>query len=385
LSHSVTINNERKKQPMTVTAETITAPQAKAERITLYYREGSSDKVYQAAIEPQGELFVVNFAFGRRGTTLQTGTKNQTPVDYDTAKKTFDKLVREKLAKGYTQGPDGTPYQNPAKEDRVIGILPKLLNPIDEVEAKRLLKDPAWALQEKLDGRRVLVRKNQAEIHGINRKGLLIGLPETVFQSVGRITSNFVLDGECIGDLLYAFDLLEWDGEDFRTKPYERRLVSLSTLLNRSDVTHIKFVETATDSANKERLFRHLQSEKKEGVVFKRLGAPYTPGRPNSGGNQLKHKFYATCSAVVSQINDKRSVELRLLNGKGWNPVGNVAIPVNFQVPEVGQVIEIRYLYAFRESNALYQPVYLGPRKDIEQHECVLSQLKYKAAETDEA
>ena len=37
-----------------------------------------------------------------------------------------------------------------------------------------------------------------------------------------------------------------------------------------------------------------------------------------------------------------------------------------------------RYLYAFRESNALYQPVYLGPRQDIEQHECVLSQLKYK-------
>ena len=38
----------------------------------------------------------------------------------------------------------------------------------------------------------------------------------------------------------------------------------------------------------------------------------------------------------------------------------------------------VRYLYAFRESNALYQPVYLGPRQDIEQHECVLSQLKYK-------
>ena len=37
--------------------------------ITLYYREGSSDKVYQSAIEKQGELFVVNFAYGRRGST----------------------------------------------------------------------------------------------------------------------------------------------------------------------------------------------------------------------------------------------------------------------------------------------------------------------------
>jgi bifunctional non-homologous end joining protein LigD len=370
---------------MIATAETITAPEVKPERITLYYREGSSDKVYQAAIEPRGELFIVNFAFGRRGSTLSTGTKTSSPVNYDIAKRTFDKLVREKLAKGYTQGPEGTPYQHSDKENRVTGILPQLLNPIDETEARRLIKDPAWAMQEKFDGRRMLLRKARAEIHGLNRKGLLIGLPELVFQSFRAISSDVVIDGECIGDYFHAFDLLECDGEDLRSKPYHRRVVSLSTLLNQEDVTHIHFVETATDPANKERLFRHLQSEKKEGVVFKRLDAPYTPGRPNSGGNQLKHKFYATCSAVVSKVNDKRSVELRLLNGKGWQPVGNVTIPVNFQVPAVGQVVEVRFLYAFKESNALYQPVYLGPRKDVEQHECVLSQLKYKAEAEEES
>jgi bifunctional non-homologous end joining protein LigD len=58
---------------------------------------------------------------------------------------------------------------------------------------------------------------------------------------------------------------------------------------------------------------------------------------------------------------------------------GNVTIPPNFNVPAVGEVLELRYLYALRESNALYQPVYLGPREDVEHHECVLSQLKFKA------
>ena len=111
------------------------------ERITLYYREGSSDKVYQAAIEPHGEGFVVNIAYGRRGSTMSTGTKTQTPVDYDTATRIFTKLVNEKKAKGYTEGPEGTPYQNSPKEDRVTSILPQLLNPIDEQEVKRLLKD----------------------------------------------------------------------------------------------------------------------------------------------------------------------------------------------------------------------------------------------------
>ena len=121
-------NNER----------SITTPQT--ERITLYYREGSSDKVYQASIEPQGEGFVVNFAYGRRGATLNTGTKTQTPVDHDSAKSIYDKLVREKKAKGYTEGPDGTPYQHTAKEDRVTGLLPQLLNPIDEHQVNRLIQ-----------------------------------------------------------------------------------------------------------------------------------------------------------------------------------------------------------------------------------------------------
>ena len=348
------------------------------ERTTLYYREGSSDKVYQAAIEPKGEGFVVNFAYGRRGSTMNTGTKTQTPVDHETATRIFTKLVNEKKAKGYTEGPDGTPYQHTENKDRVTGHLPQLLNPIDELEVKRLIKDPGWAMQEKLDGRRVLVRKHGAEIHGINRKGLLIGLPSPVLVAAHNITGDFVLDGECIGDSLHSFDLLEFNGEDYRTQPYQRRFEQLSTFLNEPDIAHIELVETAIDSANKERMFRHLQTEKKEGVVFKRLDAPYTAGRPNSGGNQLKHKFYATCSAVVAKINEKRSVELCLLNGKGWISVGNITIPSNFKIPEVGTVIEARYLYAFRESNALYQPVYLGPRQDVEQHECVLSQLKYK-------
>ena len=91
-----------------------------SERITLYYREGSSDKVYQAAIEPVGDQFVVNFAYGRRGTTLTTGTKTSSPVDYESAKKIHAKLVSEKKAKGYTEGTDGTPYQHTGKDRKSV-------------------------------------------------------------------------------------------------------------------------------------------------------------------------------------------------------------------------------------------------------------------------
>jgi bifunctional non-homologous end joining protein LigD len=140
-------------------------------------------------------------------------------------------------------------------------------------------------------------------------------------------------------------------------------------------------VETAFAPAQKAILYNRLKKERREGVVLKRMDAPYVPGRPNSGGPQLKHKFVATLSAVVSKINAQRSVEVRLLNGKGWILCGNVTIPPNHPVPKVGAVIEVRYLYAFKESNVLYQPVYLGVRTDVEQHECVVSQLKFKAEE----
>ena len=184
--------------------------------------------------------------------------------------------------------------------------------------------------------------------------------------------------------MLYAFDLLEWDGEDYRPRPYLKRLVTLARLIDVPGMAHIELAETATDPSNKEAIFRRLQNEKREGVVLKRQDAPNAPGRPASGGPALKYKFYATLSAVVSKINAQRSVELRLLNCQGWIQVGNVTIPPNQPVPAVGAVVDVRYLYAFSESKSLYQPTYLGQRNDIEQHECISAQLKFKPGEAEE-
>lgn len=119
-------------------------------------------------------------------------------------------------------------------------------------------------------------------------------------------------------------------------------------------------------------------------MVFKQLAAPYVPGRPNRGGTALKHKFVATLSAVVTRVNEQRSVALRLRGPQGWQHTGNVTIPANQPVPQAGDVVEVRYLYAFPESGGLFQPVYLGRRTDVTADECVPSQLKFKASDEDE-
>jgi bifunctional non-homologous end joining protein LigD len=254
------------------------------EETTLYFRQGSSDKVYQARIEQQNGGHVVNYAFGRRGTTLQTGSKTQAPVSYEEAKRIFDKLIQEKTAKGYTPGEHGTPYQHTDKAKQSTGILCQLLNPIAEGQLPALMKDPGWWMQDKLDGRRLLLHKQRESIRGINRLGLEVGIPETIHQSARVFAQSFTIDGEAVGEVLHAFDLIELNGDDLRERTYSERYLTLMNLIASHPQQSIKLVPTAFMPAQKKALLNQLKASNKEGIVFKRLEAPYSSGRPASGG-----------------------------------------------------------------------------------------------------
>ena len=355
---------------------TLAAP---PERAALYYRLGSSDKIYQCFIEPSGTGFVVTFAYGRRGSTLQTGSKTAEPVDYEEAHRIFDKLVAEKTAKGYSPGEDGTPYQGTTAETRATGILPQLLNPIDEAEAQQLLAAPEWWAQEKFDGQRVLLRKSGDTITGLNRQGLIIALPMPIVEAAHTFGGGqWLLDGEAMGERFAAFDLLEYACVDLRKQPLDQRLKALGKLGVPGVNGPIDLADTATTTHAKRALLTHLRKINAEGIVFKRRSAVYVPGRPASGGDQRKHKFTATASCVVAGHNgDRRSVALELLDGDLRVAVGSVTIPPNHPVPPAGAIVEVKYLYAY-PGGSLFQPVYLGVRNDITLDACVLGQLKYK-------
>ena len=355
------------------------------ENITLYFRQGSSDKIYQAGIEAKDGGYVVQFAYGRRGTTLATGTKTQAPVAHDEAKRLYDKLVAEKTAKGYTPGADGTPYQGTDKASAATGIHCQLLNPIDENEVQRLIADPAWWIQEKHDGRRLLIRKQDGSITGINRLGLTVALPQPMAEDAAQCPIDFILDGEAIGDTLHAFDALRIGDDEIGGLCYTERHLRLMNLLASFQHRAFRLVETAFSPALKAGLLAQLKGRNAEGVVFKHTDAPYIAGRPASGGQQLKYKFCETASFIVGKINAKRSISLLLFDGEKIKPAGNVTIPPNHALPAGGQVVECRYLYAFRESGCIYQPVYLGVRDDIPGEECTAAQLKYKAETAGEA
>lgn len=354
-------------------------------QISLFFKEGSSDKEYHAQLEPKGSGFVVNFQYGRRGSTLTAGTKTPSPLPQAKAEAIYEKLVQEKMAKGYTQGASGTPYVGTAKEERVTGNIPQLLNPVGEEEVEQYLSDPLYGAQEKKDGKHVMIALSKGEVTASNRKGLKIGIPEPVAKGIlGLKEKQLLVDGESIGETYHVFDLLEVHGDNLRNGSYLERFSELEAIIE--DSPAIKLVPLAVSEKDKRDLLARLKKEGKEGIVFKRLDAPYVPGRPSSGGSMLKHKFYATCSCeVVEGREGKRSIGLELNKINGPRDietffVGNVTVPANQPIPKVGDIVEIRYLYAYK-GGSLYQPVLLGVRDDLDPHDCTIDQLKYKAEE----
>ncbi len=350
---------------------------------TLYFRQGSSDKVYQASIEERDSGYVVNFAYGRRGSTLRTGSKTKEPVSYDKAKIIYEKLLKAKMAKGYTEGEDGRAYSSSEKANKVSGIQCQLLNPIEESELNYYLGHPDYVMQEKFDGERRLIQRKGDQVEGINRNGLFVGgVSQPIIDAALEIRADsFVLDGEDMGDSLMAFDLLEMNGHDLTGLPYSDRLRALYSLFRGIDDEHpIRPVVTAFEAEKKEWLLQEVIVGNGEGVVIKNYHAPYEPGRPHRGGNALKYKLYDTLSAIVDKVNDdRRSVALCLLDDEQKVSVGNCTIPVNKLIPTPGTIVEVRYLYA-TSGGILYQPTYLGERTDIPMEECRVTQMKFKKA-----
>lgn len=333
---------------------------------TLYYKDGSSDKVYQAQVAEQAGGFIVTFQYGRRGSALQSGVKTLTPVTKDKAVEVFNKLVKSKKAKGYTEGEAGTPFLN--SEKTTTGISPQLLSPIEDVEP--YLKSSGWAAEEKLDGKRILIQVDK-EVVAINRSGLTCGIPKNIADDVQSLNRSLVIDGELIGNVFHVFDLLELDGEDKKTLSYLERKNLLNFVVVETE--NIKKVANAITEIGKRQAFASLSDGKKEGIVFKKINSPYQAGRFET---QVKFKFQEEATLRVASVSQvKRSFAMATEDGAG---VGKCAIPANKPIPKVGDLVEVRYLYAY-EKGALYQPFFKGIRDDKAVAD-LHSSLKFKGA-----
>jgi bifunctional non-homologous end joining protein LigD len=290
--------------------------------------------------------------------------------------------VVAKLTTAAGSDPLNAPLRRKLVLDDLAPIIPELPNAIEESDVEKYLTDDRYGMQEKKDGKHLTIYKSaglntQSEdpITATNKKGKICGYPKEFEDGLAKV-AKAILDGEGIGAVLHAYDLFEIDGEDIRGLGYLRRYQRLSELKVQEGVV---IVPLAIGTAAKRALFEKLKKEGREGVVFKLLDEPMVSGK---AGMMVKFKFYAELSARVAPSREgKRSIGLELLDDKSvWVPVGNCTIPANHEVPSIGIVVEIKYLYAY-PGGSLYQPIYKGPRDDIDAEECLMTQCKYKAEE----
>ncbi|WP_249136392.1 hypothetical protein [Bradyrhizobium tropiciagri] len=84
--------------------------------VRLWMKEGRSDKLYEVDLvdlerADNDARYLVNFRYGRRGTSLRDGTKTPSPVTRPNAEKLFDSVVVSKINDGYRRIDGDAPPQ----------------------------------------------------------------------------------------------------------------------------------------------------------------------------------------------------------------------------------------------------------------------------------
>ncbi|MFK5892871.1 MAG: WGR domain-containing protein [Pseudomonadota bacterium] len=354
------------------------------ESVTLENTRGTCNKVYILDLLESDEGWILNYANGRIGSSLQRGTKTQAPVEYEKAKALYDKVLKAKLKGGYVSTGQNSSVGFISNAEVDTGIYPQLLNVFEEKRIEELINDDSYWAQEKHDGERKIVKCMGLGFQFINKRGMETGCSQNVVDDLSGFNNNFLsgtnvrylLDGEAVGDEYFVFDILEGLGQDFRGLPYNERMFKLEGMLSDAGLNNVHVVETARSPEQKRKMYKELKARNAEGIVFKKWNAGFTEGRPNSGGNQLKVKFYATATVFVTKINQKNSVGFSMVDGDGVEQfMGNVTLK-NFPV-SLNDYIEVHYLYAY-PGGKLYQPTLIRVRGDVAHDDCYVSQLKYK-------
>jgi ATP-dependent DNA ligase len=165
--------------------------------------------------------------------------------------------------------------------------------------AERPPSGPGWVHEIKHDGFRLMVRRDGAGIRLLTRRGHdWSGRFPLIAEAAGALKARcFLLDGETVacgrdglpsfdrlryrrGDgtvFLFAFDLLELNGDDLRREPLEVRKATLASVL--AKVGSGLRLNEHLQHDDGELVFRHACKLGLEGIVSKRLGSRYRSGR----------------------------------------------------------------------------------------------------------
>jgi bifunctional non-homologous end joining protein LigD len=229
---------------------------------------------------------------------------------------------------------------------RRVARMPEFVEPQLCSVCERAPSGAQWVHEIKFDGYRMQLRVAGGKAALRTRKGLDW---TDKFKAIARAAENLpdcIIDGEVVAIdengtpnfsalqaalsegksdrlIYFAFDFPFLDGEDLRNLPLEKRKARLEAVLDGKDHGQIRYTEhfrapgqQVLDSACKMNL---------EGIISKRLGEPYKPGR---AGQWMKIKCRGGQEVVIGGWSDTegkfRSLLVGVYRGKELIPAGRV-------------------------------------------------------------
>jgi bifunctional non-homologous end joining protein LigD len=199
--------------------------------------------------------------------------------------------------------------------------------PAQPVKASKPPSGADWVHEIKHDGYRLIVRRDGpiVRLYTRNAYDWTVRLP-AIGAAAARIKAkSFTIDGEAVvlgpdglsrfdelrrreaahSAILYAFDLIEHDGQDLRDHPFLDRRTALARMLRGTD-THILFNEhVAGDGPT---VFEHACRLGAEGIVSKKVDGTYRSGpcpvwvkvrNPRRSLSASPCLFHPTCTPKV--------------------------------------------------------------------------------------
>ncbi|MEE8168127.1 MAG: ATP-dependent DNA ligase [Candidatus Hydrothermarchaeales archaeon] len=289
-----------------------------------------------SSVSPQEGKYIARFVIGR----LRLGVGDPTVLEGLCIAK-VDRGFREELERAYNLCSDlgyvaKTLFEEGQEGIRAIHVT--VGYPIRMALCERLpsseeiiKKIGKCAIEGKYDGLRCQVHKNDSEIEIFSRnlERMTHMFPEIVEAAKNIKARSAIFEGEALaynevtGELLpfqvtvqrkrkhgieeaakehplklFAFDLLYLDGMDYTEKPYIERRKKLDDIISDEVIVLSDFI--ITDDYKKVREYFEEELEKGlEGIIAKRLDAPYSAGARNFDWIKLKRSYRGELSDTI--------------------------------------------------------------------------------------
>ena len=199
--------------------------------------------------------------------------------------------------------PEHAPNRRPAKSRVATSVMPTFVEPQLTRSVERPPNGPGWVHEIKFDGYRLQLRVAGGQASLRTRKGLDWSARFPEIAAAGAGLGDVMLDGEAValdehdapdfaglqlalseqktgGLVFYAFDILFEAGEDLRALPLSERKQRLQAVLDAAPASRLRYVEHFESGGDA--VLKSACSLQLEGVVSKRLDAPYVSGRSDS-------------------------------------------------------------------------------------------------------